>query len=224
MSQIKNILNFHAVKRRALSSGLALLTLFLLLLIPIHPFRGESSHQIELLAGDIEDREVFELLKVYSVLKSQRTGLSDRSTWEISGAILEESRKNSIDPALILAVMSVESGFQDDAVSSKGARGLMQIRPFVGSALARKVNLASWEGEESLYDPTLNIKLGVFYLSYLKKSFRDLRLALAAYNWGPTKIRNIMAEDEEVPLEYATKVLSTYDDFHRIVHVHHKKH
>ena len=225
MSKIKNILNFHTIKRRALSSGLALLTLFLLLLIPIHPFRGESSHQIELLAGDIEGREVYDLLKVYSMLKSQRTDLSDRSAWVISEAIVEESRRHSIDPALILAVISVESSFRKDAVSSKGARGLMQIRPFVASALAREVNLDNWEGEDSLYDPTLNIKLGVFYLSYLKKSFRDLTLALAAYNWGPTRIRDIMmADDESVPVGYAVKVLSTYDNFHRSIYHRPKKH
>lgn len=223
MSRLKNIINIQTVKRRSLSSALALLTLSFLIIIPIHPFGGESSHRIELLAGDVEGSEVTELLKIYSILKSQRTNLSDGSTWVISDAILEESKKYSIDPALILAVISVESSFRNDAVSSKGARGLMQIRPFVASSLAREVNLATWEGEDSLYDPSLNIKLGVFYLSYLKKSFRDLRLALAAYNWGPTKIRNIMADEGSVPVEYAAKVLSTYDDFHKTIHRRRKK-
>src|SRR3972149_1779412 len=64
-----------------------------------------------------------------------------------------------------------------------------------------------------LDDPVLNIKLGVFYLNSLKKNFRDLKLALTAYNWGPTEVRNRLQEDEVLPLAYAMKVLSTYQSY-----------
>jgi len=101
-----------------------------------------------------------------------------------------------------------------------GARGLMQIRPLVANALANEVDLgdkfASGELDpEALDDPILNIKLGVFYLQHLKRRFRDLELALTAYNWGPTEIDNRLSMEEAVPLEYAIKVLSAYQSYRR---------
>ncbi|MEE8076081.1 MAG: lytic murein transglycosylase, partial [Candidatus Binatia bacterium] len=50
--------------------------------------------------------------------------------------------------------------------------------------------------------------IGVFYLSRLKKRFRDMKLALTAYNWGPTRIGYKLAGKRSVPTRYAKKVLS----------------
>ncbi len=130
--------------------------------------------------------------------------------WDISRVIMEESQKHALDPLLVLAVIQVESRFQVSAVSPVGARGLMQIRPFVGLALAPKIGLPYLQDVEGLHDPIANIKLGVFYLSYLKKKFGDLRLALTAYNWGPTEIRSRLINNRTVPQGYASRVLSTY--------------
>ncbi len=141
--------------------------------------------------------------------------MKDTTAWEIGETILRESLKYSLDPLLVLAVIKVESGFRLAAVSTKGARGLMQIRPFVGFALAQVPELelgpdSKSLNAESLNDPVLNIRLGVYYLSDLQKSFRNTKLALTAYNWGPTEIRNRLDGDEPIPSEYANKVLSTY--------------
>ncbi len=193
--------------------------LFLQILLPTDPFESRGSHWIELV-DVVKAEEAHELLKIYSVLKSHRTDLSNDLTWSISKTILEESTKHSFDPALILAVISVESSFQQAAISRKGARGFMQIRPFVANALAREVDLGLNSNDkildpESLYDPILNIKLGVFYLNNLRNYFRDLKLALTAYNWGPTEIRSRIERQEAIPFGYATKVLSTYYKFQR---------
>ena len=191
--------------------------LFIQILLPTDPFEGRGSHWIEL--GDVvKAEEADELLKIYSVLKSHRTDFSNDLTWSISKTILEESTKHSFDPALVLAVISVESSFQQAAISSKGARGFMQILPFVANALAREADLGLNSKDivldpESLYDPILNIKLGVFYLNNLRNYFRDLKLALTAYNWGPTEIRSRIERQEAIPFGYATKVLSTYHHF-----------
>ncbi|MGH7773032.1 MAG: lytic transglycosylase domain-containing protein [Candidatus Binatia bacterium] len=136
--------------------------------------------------------------------------LSEGLAWGIAETISGESEKHSLDPMLVLALINVESRFHQTAVSTEGARGLMQIRPLVANALAEEVELEGWEGEKSLDDPITNIKLGVFYLGYLKKSFRDLKLTLAAYNSGPTEINRRLEEEEELPIEFAMKVLSTY--------------
>ena len=186
----------------------ALLSLLFLLLIPANLFQ-RGGHWIELVKR-AEGKAAYEILKVYSILKSNRSNMSEASAWAITETILEESKKHSLDPMLVLAVIKVESRFHESAISTEGARGLMQIRPFVANALAEEVELTKWEGESSLDDPILNIKLGVFYLSHLKKRFRDLKLALAAYNWGPTEIRSRLEGEEEVPLGYAMKVLSAY--------------
>lgn len=212
-------MDFQLLRNMFSASKLALLLLILLLLIPTQPFRGRAPHWIEL-TDVAEGRRGYELLKIYSVLKSHRIDLKEASAWAISETILAESIKHSIDPMLILAVIRVESRFQNAAISSKGARGLMQIRPFVANALAQEVDLGLDSESrkldpESLYDPILNIKIGVFYLYYLKNSFSDLKLALTAYNWGPTEVKNRLERDEVVPFGYARKVLSTYHIYRR---------
>ncbi|MFQ5851188.1 MAG: lytic transglycosylase domain-containing protein [Candidatus Binatia bacterium] len=201
--------NFHIGRYRWPSFGLALTLLVLVVLNPMDPMNGEIGHLIEQTewTGGIQ---IEETVKIYSVLKSHRNDLDESSAWTIAKTTLEESKKHSLDPMLVLAIIKVESRFQHLAVSPVGARGLMQIRPFVASALVPEVDLETWHGIESLDDPVLNIKIGVFYLSRLKKRFRDMKLTLTAYNWGPTKIRNRLAEKGVIPLGYAMKVLSTY--------------
>ena len=212
MAKGKKYYYFHLLRCIFSSSGLATLALLSFLLIPSHLFKGENGHWIELL-DESRSEEAFDLLKIYSIVKSKRADLRDTWTWAISHTILEEGKRRSLDPMLILAVIDVESRFQNVAVSSEGARGLMQILPTVANALAEEADLETWEGEKSLDDPILNIKLGVFYLHNLKKNFRDLKLALTAYNWGPTEVKNRLEEDEMLPLEYAMKVLTTYQSY-----------
>lgn len=203
---------FQILRRLPSSSNLAIFTLVSFLLIPAHPLKEENSHWIEQV-GQYSSKEAGELLHIYSLLKSQGSGLKEGWIWDISHTILEESRKHSLDPLLVLAMINVESSFRNTAVSSEGARGLMQIHPVFANALAEEADLESWQGEKSLDDPILNIKLGVFYLHSLKENFRDLKLALTAYNWGPTEVKNRLHEDGMLPFEYAMKVLSTYRSY-----------
>ena len=93
--------------------------------------------------------------------------------------INEVSRRYSMDPGLIATVISVESGFNGDAVSPKGARGLMQLMP----ATARQY------GVKNPHDARENIEGGVAYLRDLTQRYKgDMRLALAAYNAGPEAV------------------------------------
>lgn len=93
--------------------------------------------------------------------------------------INEVSRRYSMDPGLIATVISVESGFNGNAVSPKGARGLMQLMP----ATARQY------GVKNPHDARENIEGGVAYLKDLTQRYKgDLRLALAAYNAGPEAV------------------------------------
>ncbi|WP_426751459.1 lytic transglycosylase domain-containing protein [Myxococcus sp. Y35] len=111
-------------------------------------------------------------------------------------AIAEEAGRLAYDPLLILAIIDVESDFTEDAVSVKGARGLMQIKPSTLHFLAEKEGLRL-SREEVTADPALCVRLGIRYLRSLQERFGgDLDLALMAYNAGPTRIRNAIKQGD----------------------------
>lgn len=90
-------------------------------------------------------------------------------------ALFRASKRENLSPTLLLAVISVESAGRTDAVSPKGAQGLMQLMP----ATARRF------GVRDALDPAQNIAGGARYLSFLLDMFdQDAVLALAAYNAG----------------------------------------
>jgi soluble lytic murein transglycosylase len=147
--------------------------------------------------------------KIYRFIQRYQTGLTDQEEAELAGLIYAESQKYQCDPSLVLALIMVESSFYTKATSSKGAKGLMQLRPFVAKALAEEVGIA-WDEEAVIYDPEVNIRLGLYYLSQLILQFKDLKVALAAYNFGPTYIREQIARGKPLPTGYANKVLKRY--------------
>jgi soluble lytic murein transglycosylase len=110
---------------------------------------------------------------------------------------------------LVLALIIVESSFYSKATSSKGAKGLMQLRPDVAKVLAKEVGIA-WDEEKAIYDPGVNIQLGLYYLSRLILQFKDLKVALAAYNFGPTYIKERIELGMTLPTGYADKVMRKY--------------
>jgi soluble lytic murein transglycosylase len=115
---------------------------------------------------------------------------------QLGQAIAEEAKKTGYDPLLILALIDVESDFEEEAISMKGARGLMQIKPSTLHFLAGKEGLRL-SREEVAADPALCVRLGIRYLRNLQDRFGgDLDLALMAYNAGPTRIRKAMKEGE----------------------------
>lgn len=159
-----------------------------------------------------------ELVKIFTVVKSRRPDISDAEAWRVSEVILEESAKRHLDPMMVLAVIQVESGFQYRMVSPMGARGLMQIMPETGKFLTETLrneyglHTASFR-PESLDEPLLNIRLGVYYLHDLTKQFNSLNLALLAYNAGPAEIQNRLEKNIALSDEYTTMVFDAYHSF-----------
>jgi len=151
----------------------------------------------------IEDR-------IFSQLKQHRKRMTHPELRFLAKTIVEEARTHAMDPALILAVIQVESGCRQRAVSPVGARGLMQVMPATGAAVAKKLSL-EWKGEDSLFDPRFNIKLGVAYLAELEHRYGDIRKALVAYNWGPTRVDRMLRLGKTLPRTYVEVVLSTYE-------------
>jgi len=91
----------------------------------------------------------------------------------------EYARKYEMDPRLVKKLVQVESGFNPQAVSPKGAMGLMQLMPDTCRDL----------GVENPFDVQENLEGGLRYLKGLMEQFQDVRLALAAYNAGPARVR-----------------------------------
>ncbi len=101
--------------------------------------------------------------------------------------IIHYAQGAKLEPALVAAVIKVESSFRAEAVSAKGARGLMQLMPETAAWLVGQNN-----GETAgidLFQPELNIALGVQYLQYLLDLFPTEYAALAAYNGGPSHVK-----------------------------------
>jgi soluble lytic murein transglycosylase len=98
------------------------------------------------------------------------------------------SRRHGLDPFLVAAVMRVESGYQSDAVSPKGARGLMQLMPDTGRWAAGCLGIQGYS-DDLLFEPNANIRIGAWYLRQLLNQFGgNVGVALAAYNGGPSNV------------------------------------
>jgi soluble lytic murein transglycosylase len=90
---------------------------------------------------------------------------------------------------LVFAVVRQESAFQTDAVSSAGAKGLMQLMPKTASDVARALNIS--HNPARLAEPDYNLRLGQAYLRDMIAEFGgSYVLALAAYNAGPKRARD----------------------------------
>jgi len=110
-------------------------------------------------------------------------------------------RRYHLDPYLIRAMVEVESGFAMEAVSPKGAEGLMQIMPGTGRDL----------GLVDPFDGAQNLEAGIRYFKVLLDDFGDLRLALAAYNAGPARVAKAGGvPDIPETKAYVDKVLARY--------------
>ncbi|MDD2364989.1 MAG: lytic transglycosylase domain-containing protein [Desulfuromonadaceae bacterium] len=118
-------------------------------------------------------------LKKDKELRTKLKYASSVNPAEFDQIIRNCSEKYGVNPSLVKAVIHAESGYNPNAVSSKGASGLMQLMP----ATARSLNVAD------RFNPKDNVEGGVKYLRFLLDTFRgDVVLAVAAYNAGLNKV------------------------------------
>lgn len=101
-------------------------------------------------------------------------------------AVLSYAKSRKVDPYFVNGIIRQESLFDSQALSPAGARGLMQIMPATGKKLYQKTKFKKPFETDALFDPDLNIRLGVKYVSQLNKRFnRNGMHILISYNAGP---------------------------------------
>lgn len=141
---------------------------FLLFAVVLWPAYGGAGQDPVFGGRDGADasRPIIELRQPFPIDKANRKRFSPH--------IDRIARRYQLDPALVHAVISAESGYEPNAVSRKGAIGLMQLMP----------ETAARYGIADPFDPVANIRGGVRHLRVLIGRFKNIRLALAAYNAG----------------------------------------
>jgi soluble lytic murein transglycosylase len=120
-------------------------------------------------------------------------------------ALVEESRRNGLDPALVAGLIRQESSFNPKAVSAAGARGLMQLMPPVGASIAQGRRYPLWN-QALLLDPDVSLELGTAHLATSLKRGTPAARALAAYNAGGARLARWIqrpgADDPELFTEW----------------------
>lgn len=139
------------------------------------------------------------------------------------------SKEYDIDPFLVAAIIKVESNYNKDAASQKDARGLMQIGPQTGIWASEELSIEGYR-PETLFEPKVNIRIGIWYLNILKKEFNnDINLVLAAYNAGSGNVNKWLSDKsyssdginlDKIPFEetdeYLDKVKFNYQVYKKL--------
>ncbi len=156
--------------------------------------------------------ELEEKLQILQVIEDFQIGFNDEEKAELAEVIHSECKKYDYDPLFLMAMIYTESSFKRGQVSSAGAEGLMQIRPFVGKSLAGKIGI-DWQDSTTLFEPELNVRMGSLHLFEMILKFKDVRKAVISYNLGETALRDRVRLNKPLPKSYINKVMDNYNMF-----------
>lgn len=120
---------------------------------------------------------------------------------DIADAVQEESAAYRMDPDLVLAIIDHESNFNPKARSTAGAHGIMQVRR----------HWAEVHGDEDLFDIYTNVRRGLQILKLYQLMYKDLDLALTAYNRGENPVNAELMRGNHAVNRYAKEVRETYE-------------
>jgi len=198
---------------------------------------GEPRRLYALSAAYVADERYHMALRILrrSFQGSARSGgTSPREFWEMfyplgwRDALTAAAGRASVDPFLVAAVVREESSFYPQARSRVGARGLMQLMPDTGRAVAQARQIP-FPDAEVLDQPVTNLQIGTIFFGGLLREFGDARLAAAAYNAGPTRVRewwgNRKTDDLEVWVEqipynetraFVKRVMLSWQEYQRV--------
>lgn len=137
------------------------------------------------------------------------------------------AKEYNVDENLIYAVIKAESNFDENAISRKNAKGLMQLMYDTATEIAKTINLEI--DEKKILEPDNNINIGTKYLSILISKYQNIEVALAAYNAGSGNVDSWIANGtikadgsdiENVPFKetnnYVRKILRDYKIYKKL--------
>jgi soluble lytic murein transglycosylase len=198
---------------------------------------GEPRRLYALSAAYVADERYHMALRILrrSFLGAARAGgPSPREFWEMfyplgwREGLTAAAGRAALDPFLVAAVVREESSYHPQARSRVGARGLMQLMPDTGRAVAQGRQIP-FPDADVLDQPLVNLELGSAFYAGLLREFRDPRLATAAYNAGPTRVRewwaNRRTDDLEVWVEqipfietrgFVKRVMLSWQEYQRV--------
>lgn len=191
------------------------LSIFLFSLIALHLSNSDSGADFY---KYIDDEGVIHITNV-PVSPKYKWMMSERKSYKPSrvtktvynkkfdNIIEDASARHGVDPVLVKAIVKAESDFDSGAVSTAGARGLMQLMPDT----ARRM------GVNDVHNPEENVEGGIRYLSKLLKMFDwKVPLAVAAYNAGENAVLKYgKVPPYEETQTYVKRVLHYYDTYRR---------
>ena len=143
------------------------------------------------------------------IIHKHNPALNQREVAKIAHAIYRNAVKYGYDPYFILSIVKVESSFDPHAVSPVGAMGLMQIMPYVGKYLAEEKGM-ELKDISQLFNINTNLDLGVYYLRFLHRYYKNIRMALLAYNMGPGNLNFFLTRGKFPDNNYHDLVLKFY--------------
>lgn len=179
------------------------------------PFASSKEDFLAKLSSQERRRYSHQVDYVRDIIRSTNRRAKDAIS--LAHVIVRESIEANYDPIFVASVIKHESTFNKSAVSSVGAKGLMQILPGTGEYVSRR-NRLRWLGAEKLHDPEYNVRLGIAYLKELERSFKGNReLALIAYNWGPGNVSKALKGEKNIPSSsrtYAKNIIKHHSKWH----------
>lgn len=138
-----------------------------------------------------------------SAVTAHQSGLTDDYELRYPNAfetpLKNAAKRHDISLSWLSGLMRSESLFMHDIRSPAGALGLMQVMPRTGRQTAKELNL-KWRGNNTLINPSTNIRIGSYYLAKQLNRFGHPALATAAYNAGPHRVKRWMP-DKPMPLD-----------------------
>lgn len=169
---------------------------------------------------------------LFKIVRVQNIALKKIYPTKYNEYVEKYSKENNVDKYMIYAIIKAESNFKSDVKSNSNAIGLMQLLEDTAVEMSNSIKQDEIT-EESLYDPEMNIKLGISYYSYLLKHYRGNNiLALTAYNAGMGNVDNwikkgIIKSDgsdiENIPYKetnnYVRKILRDYKLYVKLYNV-----
>jgi soluble lytic murein transglycosylase len=169
------------------------------------------------LAPDLADRGLTADLALY--LGQPQTAVAIARRMGRDGAVLPQSGwplpvnppPDSVDPAIVLGLIRQESSFDSGTISPAGARGLMQLMPGTAATLAHQIG-TTVTPVALVFEPEQNMRLGTAFLRELLDRYGNaLPLALAAYNAGPGRVDQWLAQNGDPRAEAAASAVGQHE-------------